>query len=1010
MSNHSKIKSKPYRNWVRGALGLFYLQKGLYPFTDRVTKAEHANIVQNLTPCTNCAIEDILPAHASGNVCLQTNKGRCNCRKRKNRNCATCSKIYDDIVLQHRFRDPYWVTDCSTWYNDHWQFAKCFLTTTSKGSNTTAAETDASGLLSIIINGEFFQSEIQCNIDPPNDSFSKVREIRNEILHNSTLDIADHDLTRYLQSMIVVLEDKKSLNLDPAAQAAVLKLKEILRDELLITTNEEACAIQTALNAIKVAKKQSEESIKVAKEQSEESIRKLAEETRNTIKASEEGIRKLAEESRNSVQLQTLESTTGIAKAEKHAIENVSTEFQETYEPEIKRLKLGHEDHENRLKAIEKEQQNLQMKQLKLENQVAELKATEEKHQTRIEYLKQKQGLQQYLVEEYQKHYVKTSISPLITRENVVNIRDVYVSPRMVEENEDDNKGNTSKAGNSSETNKKHIESYHRLFNMEAYEGNTSKAVNDRETSKKHIESYRDLFNTGEKRNQKIFVVGDVGTGKSSFCKMMMQNWCSSITKRRQIDESCVLGEDEVVQGEECNTCDMNQFDFLFYIPLREIPNDIDDTVDMIKAQLGKYTTLVDNIFTNDSERCLILADGLDEWTPPKSNRQSRHHGIPTSRLAGDSTILTTSRPSSRGILNMKSSEYDLRVTLLGLKDSSVQPMIKKYLELFDKASASTASDISFTFSKSFKDIHKAPMLLQQLIWLYCNNYDITHSRSSIYLHIVNAVLGWEYERTEHYPKLQSNSLEQLPLPESFDMYPRCQENRELLLLLGKIAYDAYITGNESSLVFGRYKLKQLGVSAEDIAAILQTGILTEINCADPTYDKSRLTFIHTSYVEFFAALYMCSCYLSKTSDAHSSVTPISLLEGLLAVTPETSVAEMLRLENVLIMICGLVPGLTEHVCECIYKLTPRAENMNDYMVKSQIQRLTFNCISEHNSDGQQTARFKLRHLNLECFFNMKRFSDIDPSSIETFILRSLSHGWSLLSSFLSQAVSLRAL
>ncbi|XP_053374154.1 uncharacterized protein LOC123532488 [Mercenaria mercenaria] len=894
MSSPSKIKSKPYRNWVRGALGLFYLQEGLYPFTDRVVKAEQARIVQNLPPCTNCAIENILPDHASRKDCFQRNKTKCNCRKKKtNKNCATCSKIYDEIVLKHRFREPHWVTDCSTWYNNHWQFAKCFLTTSTKGSNNTAAETDASGLLSIIINGEFFQSELQCIIDPPHDIFSQVREMRNEILHNSTLDLTDHDVTRYLESMVSVLEDKTTLSNDPAAQAAVKKLKEILQDDVIVASAEEAKAIQFAIDAITVAK-----------EQAEESISKLEK-----------------------------DSLTKINAAKKRAVEEVATtvsgEIEEKYEPAIKKPKLGNGDHENRLKAVEAEQQNLKTKQLELEQNVANLKILKEKK----EYLKQTEGLKQHIVHEYQKHYVKTWICPLLTQKNDVNISEVYVSPRMVVEGKRD-----CKIGNTTEKEK-------------------GKATNNRP-----IERYRDLFYTDDKRNKRIFVVGDVGTGKSSFCKMMIQNWCSSMTKRKKIDEPGIINEDDVVQGVECNTSNMNQFDFLFYIPLPEMPKDIYDTVDMIKSQYNNYRTVVDDIFTNDSERILILADGLDEWTPFKSSRRLLLHGIPTSSLAGDSTILITSRPSSHGILNLKSSEYDLKVALLGLEGSSVQPMIEKYMKLINKKSDVAAFNHTLS-NLPFEDIWKAPMLLQQIIWLYCNNHNIGQSRSSVYLHIVNAVLGWEHERSGVYPTLQSNHFENLPLPNSFDKYSRCQENRELLLLIGKIANDALIqkADSVSSLVFGRNKLKQLGLSADDISTVMRTGILTEINCADPTYEKSQLSFIHTSYVEFFAALYICSCYLSKTSNAHFSGTPLTILEDLIAVTPETSVDEILRLENVLIMMCGLVQGLTEHVCELLYKVT---QSDNSEEIAFVIQDLIFDCLSEHNSvDHKNAVKFKLRHL-----------------------------------------------
>ncbi|XP_053390924.1 uncharacterized protein LOC128553773 [Mercenaria mercenaria] len=974
MTNTDKIKNKPYRNWVRGALGLFYLHKGLYRFTDRVVKAEHARIIQHLTPCTGCAIENILPVHAaSGKGCIQKNKGKCNCRKRTNRNCPTCSQIYDDIVHQHRFKEPHWVTDCSTWYSDHWQFAKCFLTTTIKGSNNTAADTDVSGLLSIIINGEFFQSELHCSIDPytGTDIFSQVREIRNEILHNSEQDLMDQDLTRYLQSMIAVLEDKKVLSTDPVAQAAAKKLKELLKDELVITISEEANLIQTALEAIKAAK-----------EQSEESIRKLAEEKRNTIKASEEGIRELAEETRSSLRKQTSDLTSEIDSAKERAMEKVTSAVSAA-KPDLNELKHGLADHENRLRAVEAEQKNLQRKQLELEQHVAKLKIAEEKHHTRIEYLKQKQDLQQHLVDEYQKEDVKTSISPLKTEQNNVNISDVYASPRMVV-GENDKDGNTTEAGEIRATNNKHIE-------------------------------IGDLFGTVGKRNRKIFIVGDVGTGKSSLCKMMMQHWCSSIKERRNTDDSVVMDEEGVTQEKDNDTYGMNQFDFLFYVPLREMQEDTDDIVNMIKGRLKMYKTLVDDIFTNDLERVLIIADGLDELTPSNSRRPQ---WIPKSSQAGESTILTTSRPSSRGILKMKSSDCDLKVILLGLKDgNSVQYMIKKYMNLMDKKSDYAAFNDALS-DLPFKDIENAPMLLQQIIWLYCNNYDIGKSRTSVYIHIVNAILGWEYERHGDYPKLQSSSFKHLSLPTSVADYPRCQENPEMLLILGKIAHDVYIKGNDSSFVFGQHKLRPLGISATDIDAILKTGILTEFNCADPTYEKSQLSFIHTSYMEFFAALYICSCYLSGISDSHSSVTPLTILEGLIAVSPETSVTEILRLENVLTMICGLVPGLVENICECIYKLTPSDENM-DRWVKCQIHDLTSYCLSEHYSVDQETAvKCKLRHL----YHNIispgmlsKRFSDLVPTSVETCYIDMSSSMLSYeeclsLTSFLSQTVSLRTL
>ncbi|XP_053395666.1 uncharacterized protein LOC123531105 [Mercenaria mercenaria] len=884
MSAADKINRKSYRDWVRGALGLSFLQEGLHPFTDRVVKAEHERIVSSLTKCSK--------PHSKGHT----------------KHC----QMYEKIASNHNFQTPSLISNCHAWYTDHWQFAKCFMTTTTKESNKnkTASDTDASGLLSIIINAKFFQLEVQSPFNPRTgtDIFSQARKKRNELLHNATQELEDYEVTKYLESMIAVLEDKKIQSIDPeaqAAQAAVKKLKEILKDKLNITPREEAKVmqiIQAELDDIK-------EKIRTLEQQKEDSTAKITE------------------------------------------------------------LGKGHDNLEARVEKLEKRVSDL-------EHNIATLKGTKEHLQKRSKYLKDKLGLQQHLVDKYQKYYVKTWISPLMTQRNKVNIGDVYVSPSMkVDENENDN------------------------------DGNITEVRKDRRTKTRHVERYCDLFGTNENKNKKIFIVGDVGTGKSSFCKMMLQNWSSSITKRRDSDDLSVMEDEDIPHKKEDEISDMDRFDFLFYIPLREKLSGTDDIIDMIKAHLGKYGSLVDEVFTNDSERILVLADGLDEWA---------HDGILKSSLAGDSTILTTSRPSSSGILNMESTDYDLKVTLLGLDKKSVTPMIEKYMQLLDKTSYVEAfKDILPELP--FKDIHKAPMLLQQIIWLYCYGHDIGKARSYIYIQIINAVLGSYHGKMKAFPKLQSCSLKDLSLPATVADYPRCLENKELLLLLGKIACDAYITGKDSSLVFGRHKLKQLGVPDEDIETILQTGILTEVNCADPTYETTQLSFIHTSYVEFFAALYICSNYLSESSDSSSS-NPFTILERLIAVTPETSVTEILRLENVLIMICGLDPRLTEHVCDCIYKLTPSDEN-TDYNINCQIHDLIEDCLSEHNSYHQKpVVKFKLRHICKWFAFDRglsMRVSDLVPTSVETcsLVYLSLSHEQCLsLESCLSQAVSIRTL
>ncbi|XP_053374717.1 uncharacterized protein LOC128547065 isoform X2 [Mercenaria mercenaria] len=909
---------------------------------------------------------------------MHARKEKCNCSKKKNiRNCGTCSKIYDKIISEHRFGDPNWITDASAWGNDHWQIAKCFMTTANIRSNNTAAETDAAGLLSIIINGLFFQSEINCGIDPPNDYFSQVREMRNEILHNSTLELTDNDVNRYLQAMIGVLEDKKTLINDSAAQAAVDNLKKIISDELIITTKEEAKVRQSAMDAIREFK-----------EQSEEQLKKLSEEIQNNMKENqkihEKKIRETVKEECSTLQQQKIEYVNEITLAKQESLDTVkstiSSEIDKRVEPEMKRI----DNLEHRLEAVEKDQRDLRMKQLNLEKQVELLDAAEKKHQTRIEYLRQKQGLQMYLVDLYQKHYVKTSLSPMMTHQDDVDISDVYVSPKMVVVD-------------------------------------TSGETTDSTGNERPIKMYQDMFCTNEKQNTRIYVVGEVGTGKSSFCKWTIKNWCRSFDDRRNVRDSSGMEEQNITQNELNSACCLNQFDFLFYIHLRVMAGYTNDLTEMIKAQFKDYKSLIEEIFANDSERCLILADGLDEWKPTETTLPfPQHHtfGIPASGSAREATIITTSRPSCPGMLNMKSSEYDLKVTISGLEDSFVKSVIEKYMKLLDRTSL-VPDFISAFLGRTIEDMKKTPMLLQQIIWLYCKGYDlIGKSTCYLYSHIVNVVFAWVNEKNETVitlPDFRNSPMGQIPLPKCFEKFDRCQENRTLILLLGEVAFETYIIGKSTSV--GRSKLKEKGLSDTDISAVVKTGILTEENCADPTFHKSQISFTHTSFLEFFAAVYMSSCYLQQIHDANSII--ITPLEDII-----TSVDEILRLGDVLINMCGLAPFLTERISECVYIVTSRDESVDAYTIVLytdikvvQIQNLIFSCLSEHYSMNPNTlVKAKLCHfinINPRYMALTLCHPSVNPSTLVTCHIgnRVLSHAHCLyFQSFLSQAVSLRSL
>ncbi|XP_053390989.1 uncharacterized protein LOC128553827, partial [Mercenaria mercenaria] len=240
------LKKDLYKNWVRGAKGLEYLQEGLQDFVgDKVQHCRNQSLqkITNGLPtgsahqCNQCTSQNLLPEHAkkktacNRSTCIERNPNNCfGSKPHGRRKCPNgiCSKLYDEIILDHSSIDPLWKnTDPSTWCSDPlgWSFGKCFQTTTSPG--TSASTTDAAGLLSILINNISIQNNwLACNDMSSKRTcpFSRARDIRNAIMHSSKLELDEPVLGYYLDTFITVLQDARCLLSCDESQQAVNKL------------------------------------------------------------------------------------------------------------------------------------------------------------------------------------------------------------------------------------------------------------------------------------------------------------------------------------------------------------------------------------------------------------------------------------------------------------------------------------------------------------------------------------------------------------------------------------------------------------------------------------------------------------------------------------------------------------------------------------------------------------------------------------------------------------------
>ncbi|XP_053379341.1 uncharacterized protein LOC123527943 [Mercenaria mercenaria] len=276
-----------YKNWVRGAKGLEYLQEGLQNFVgDKVQQCRNQSL-QNITDvlptesahqCNECTTENLLPEHTkkkkacNRSTCLEKSPNNCfGSKPNGRRKCPNgiCSQLYDKIILEHSSRDPLWKnTDPSTWCSDPlgWSYGKCFQTTSGPG--ISASTTDAAGLLSILINNITLQNDwLACNdMSKETCPFNRARDIRNAILHSSKLELDEPTLGYYLDTFITVLQDAKCLLNYNGSKQAVDKLSQLKNHQINISQKDETRLIQSRKEALSELEERTAEGLRKIKE------------------------------------------------------------------------------------------------------------------------------------------------------------------------------------------------------------------------------------------------------------------------------------------------------------------------------------------------------------------------------------------------------------------------------------------------------------------------------------------------------------------------------------------------------------------------------------------------------------------------------------------------------------------------------------------------------------------------------------------------------------------------
>ncbi|XP_060574832.1 uncharacterized protein LOC132732433 [Ruditapes philippinarum] len=977
MSQESDVKKRKFRNWVRGGLAYKYLKQGLEGFADDVVKQDHKRILSaNYTSgiiCTRCIIGNLKPTHAciinsAGKNDCYWGQHKCNCLRTKKEVCRLhiCDHIMEEVLKSHGSTPPTpnWAnTDIQKWCTEPWEVAKCFINAPGYSDKTKAADIDISGILHVVINDTNFHSHLSCSMTGTN-LFIKVRERRNKLFHSPTMEIEDTELAECIDDVIEILEDPKELKGIPEARQAVNKLKQLKQSDFVITTHNEVEVCREALASVNLKSEEIEQAIQDAKNFISDEQKEMVKCLQHATSKQKQEFQDVSDQAKETIQKGLLEA---IKVFDRHSeilyerVKKLETGVSgrvEKLETDVsERVGILETDVSERVGKLETDVLSLQERVSSLEGKKKkELDGVHQMYMRRYDYVKRKQELQDNLVRNYQKYYVNTSLSPLKQEEDSTNVIDVYVPPEI-----------------------------------EVIEVYQSVNIDKDRTKKIHEIGYHENVQTKGQRYKKIYILGDVGTGKTTFCKMMIENWCDAVTgvtKKSKRTETLSCGiKDDVIQ--------VGHYEFLFFIQLQYMSAfKSDATVDMIKEltkDLTLNTELIDRIFQEESERCLIIVDSLDEWRPSKISLHIPHvsYGIPNGDRAQDATVITLSRPSAKGILNLKKSEIDLKLQLVGIPRNSLKSFIERYISESTGTNKSCNEFMSVCTSKHIDHVEKTPLLLQQLLWLYCNGIELGNSVSETYCHIFNTMYGW----SDHKKKGHDNDASQfqedcktIHLPAILQRFPRLKKNNHVLFRLGRIAYETITSDIEATCGLTCRIKKDLSDSVID--ELTQFGILNESTCYDRTLEDTQLAFIHISYLEFFAALYVTTSYnMEQTASVKQSPREVLVLDELFGICKSAS--DVLQLSNVIKMICGLSPVIVTDLSKQISCIVNKDKHIlhlrqNRFIKRCDdeinlIQNLMLDCLKECGSDDK--TMISLSNLDLVDFINFP-LQSINPGDV----------------------------
>ncbi|KAH3770248.1 hypothetical protein DPMN_171532, partial [Dreissena polymorpha] len=837
MAANTKIfADEETNNWFKACIALTVTKTGLTNFIENTIKKVHAPFGSS---CGQCSIE--FPK------------------------CQTCVKVKLGIESCHRFKRPSWKnTKAQGWKSNWWQIAKCYLPPTGYAGVSSVQESDFNAVINIILNCKDFQNHL-CSSWllplPPNPQcpLEKVRQIGRDVRHSATCKTTVAELQYYFKTLTNLLADSKCLARDPDANKAVIMLTDLQNDRLPLT--EFGNLIQDFKQAI--------ERIKDATEQEfSEKLKQTLEEGLNKIKEALKDVEQVIQQANSEITAKMTDATSQIEHKKGESVQILYDRAEYCKQKIVAETETLIKSSVQLIKDESKDSvEVIQRKMTEATSQIEEKKG--ESVQTlydRAEYCKQK------IVAEME----------TLTKSSVQLIKDLTNdSIECIQQTDNDKAKDDYKDNAEEERSKSNIQARNQN-EKEEYERGVAEMLKILKTHYKRklsnltfsplndsvaaplddfymqpniqlmkkdkgcfiktgtqILLYKNLFSKDSKLNQQTFIQGEAGSGKSTFLARLVMDWCDSPKRSDNFFQDLKTLKD---------------YKFIFLVTLRNSVQEF-NIEEIIKQQVidslygkedcEKAYKLLNEIMKQ--EHCLILLDGLDEWTGPGND-----HNLPELKALhyteSRCDLLITTRPWKLADGKIKDSEIDILLQLEGIKypfKLSKCILRRKYQDE-NVLKAKNSAFTKYIQKQKLKELLQSPMMLSVIVCWHDEGERKLISKCEIYSSLIDSLLKKVSNEEGYFEDQRFNCF-----AETQYIQPNIHHVNQIAEAAFRLLFSDI---QEKSLVFGA---KDLKLEDAQRKFALKAGILTKAKTSSLARSSSTFSFFHKSIQEFLAAYYI---------------------------------------------------------------------------------------------------------------------------------------------------------